>query len=88
MSHGFARIFTDHQDLSGVHSLVMGSPLPPLKHSIVTDKIIGVFYDVYNELGYGFLASTYAEAMVLALNQSGLRAIREVPVQSLAGVLA
>ena len=80
MSHGFARIFTDKQDLRGVHSLVMGSPLTPLKHSTVTDKIIGVFYDVYNELGYGFLESTYAEAMVLALNQSGLRAIREVPV--------
>jgi GxxExxY protein len=80
MSHGFARIFTDHQDLSGVHSLVMGSLLTPLKHSTVTEKIIGVFYDVYNELGYGFLESTYAEAMVIALNQSGLRAIREVPV--------
>lgn len=39
-----------------------------------------MFYDVYNELGYGFLESTYAEAMVIALNQSGLRAIREVPV--------
>jgi GxxExxY protein len=80
MSHGFARIFTDTQDLSGVHSLVMGSPLKPLKHSTVTDKVIGVFYDVYNELGYGFLESTYAESMVIALNQSGLRAIREVPV--------
>lgn len=88
MSHGFARIFTDHQDLSGVHSLVMGSPLTPRKHSTVTDKIIGVFYDVYNELGYGFLESTYAEAMVIALNQSGLRAIGEVPVQFLARVLA
>jgi GxxExxY protein len=80
MSHGFARIFTDHHDLSGVHSLVMGSLPAPLKHSTVTEKIIGVFYDVYNELGYGFLESTYAEAMVIALNQSGLRAIREVPV--------
>ena len=58
----------------------MGSAPTPLKHSTVTDKIIGVFYDVYNELGYGFLESTYAEAMVIALNQSGLRAIREVPV--------
>jgi hypothetical protein len=27
MSHGFARVFTDHQDISGVHSPVMGSPL-------------------------------------------------------------
>jgi GxxExxY protein len=58
----------------------MDSPPTALKHSEVTDKIIGVFYDVYNELGYGFLESTYAEAMAIALEQSGLRAVREVPV--------
>lgn len=79
MSHGFSRISTDQPWLSGVNSLGMDSP-PSLKHSEVTDKIIGVFYDVYNELGYGFLESTYAEAMVIALAQSGLPAAREVPV--------
>lgn len=30
------------------------------KHSELTDIIIGVFYDVYNELGFGFLESVYA----------------------------
>ena len=25
------------------------------KHRELTEKIIGVFYDVYNELGHGFL---------------------------------
>jgi len=30
-----------------------------LKYADVTDKIIGIFYDVYNELGYGFLESVY-----------------------------
>ncbi|HET6889597.1 MAG TPA: hypothetical protein VFH31_00730 [Pyrinomonadaceae bacterium] len=24
------------------------------KHAQITEKIIGVFFDVYNELGYGF----------------------------------
>jgi len=57
----------------------MDSPAD-LKHFAVTDKIIGVFYDVYNELGYGFLESTYAEALVIALAESGLTAVREVPV--------
>lgn len=80
MSHGFAPIFTDQSCFSGVNSQLMNPPPTPLKHSAVTDRIIGVFYDVYNELGSGFLESTYAEAMVIALNQSGLRAIREVPV--------
>lgn len=80
MSHGFAPIFTDQSCFSGVNSQLINPPPTPLKHSAVTDRIIGVFYDVYNELGNGFLESTYAEAMVIALNQSGLRAIREVPV--------
>ena len=26
-----------------------------LKHSELTDAIIGTFYDLYNELGHGFL---------------------------------
>lgn len=51
-----------------------------MKHSDLTDKIIGVFYDVYNELGYGFLESTYAEALGVALGESGLSAVREVAV--------
>ena len=80
MSHGFAPILTDQSCFSGVNSQLMNPPPTPLKHSAVTDRIIGMFYDVYNELGNGFLESTYAEAMVIALNQSGLRAIREVPV--------
>jgi GxxExxY protein len=57
----------------------MNTP-PGLKHSALTEKIIGVFYDVHNELGYGFLESTYAEALVVALEESGLRTAQEVPV--------
>jgi GxxExxY protein len=80
MSHGCPRIFTDHPPINGIHSLVMDPLAARLKHSDLTEKIIGVFYDVYNELGYGFLESTYAEAMVVALAQSGLTASREIPV--------
>jgi len=79
MSHGFAPIFTDQACFSGVNSLVMDSP-PTLKHAELTRQIIGVFYDVYNELGYGFLESTYAEAKVVAPAQSGLAAVPEVSV--------
>jgi len=49
-------------------------------HSDLTEKIIGVFYDVYNELGHGFLESTYAEALTVALEEIGLGTAREVPV--------
>jgi GxxExxY protein len=58
----------------------MGDVPCSLKHSELTDRIIGVFYDVYNELGHGFLESTYGEAMVMALEAAGLRVSREVPV--------
>jgi len=45
----------------------------------LTDPIIGAFYDVYHELGPGFLESVYEGAMVVALRQRGLRAQRQVP---------
>ena len=79
MSHGFSRICTDFDHLDGIDLPVMTSS-PSLKHSDVTDKIIGIFYDVYNELGHGFLESTYAQALVVALEESGLSTEREVPV--------
>ena len=48
------------------------------KHSELTDVIIGVFYDVNNELGFGFLESVYQKAMNLALTEKGLRVESEV----------
>lgn len=47
--------------------------------SSVTEQIIRVFYDVYNELGHGFLESVYEKAMKVALTQAGLQVQREVP---------
>ncbi len=51
-----------------------------LKHAELTDKIIGVYYDVYNELGYGFLESVYEESMAMALREAGLQLERQVAV--------
>src|SRR5437868_3452327 len=55
-----------------------------LKHQDLTEKIIGIFYEVYNELGYGFLESVYENAMALALQQAGLTVHKQfsVPVWS------
>ncbi|MBZ5530532.1 MAG: GxxExxY protein [Acidobacteriia bacterium] len=50
------------------------------KHSELTETIIGVFYDVYNELGYGFLESVYRNALKLALAEKRLKIETEVPV--------
>lgn len=43
-----------------------------MKHEELTQKIIRVFYQVYNELGYGFLERVYQNAMYLALKQEHL----------------
>jgi GxxExxY protein len=80
MSHGFSRIHTDQEQMGGIDSWFMEAVRPTLKHGELTDKIIGVFYDVYNELGHGFLESTYSEAMAFALAESGLLVRREVAV--------
>jgi len=50
------------------------------KHSELTDLIIAVFYDVYNELGFGFLESVYRNSLRLALLDKGLTVQQEVPV--------
>jgi len=51
-----------------------------LLHRDLTDTIIRVFYDVYNELGFGFLESIYEEAIVVALREAGLRVEQQVPI--------
>jgi GxxExxY protein len=51
-----------------------------LRHSATTDAIIGAFYDVYNELGHGFLESVYREALALVLAERGLKVEQEKSV--------
>lgn len=38
-------------------------------HQELTKEIIGIYYNVYNELGYGFLESVYQNAMLIELRQ-------------------
>ena len=51
-----------------------------LKHGATTDAIIGAFYNVYNELGHGFLESVYREALALVLAERGLKVEQEKSV--------
>ena len=51
-----------------------------LQHGELTKKIIGVFCDVYNELGYGFLESVYEESLVISLDEAGLRLERQLAI--------
>jgi GxxExxY protein len=51
-----------------------------MKHEELTERILKTFYEVYNELGHGFLEAIYEEALMMALLDSGLRAERQVAV--------
>ena len=46
----------------------------------LTDRVLRMFFDVYNELGGGFLESVYQRALLLALREDGLRVSSEVAV--------
>jgi GxxExxY protein len=52
------------------------------RHHDLTDRVVGVFYDVYGELGYGFLESVYRTAMTMALREAGLRVTPEIKLQA------
>ena len=41
-------------------------------HEELTSKIIGIFYEVYNTLGHGFLEKVYENAMVIELRKQGM----------------
>lgn len=49
-----------------------------LLHRELTRAIIGAFYTVYNELGYGFVESVYKRALIVELQLRGIRCEREV----------
>ncbi len=51
-----------------------------MKHQDLTDKIIGVFYEVYNELGHGFLESVYEKAMIIAFEERGILVESQVEI--------
>jgi GxxExxY protein len=51
-----------------------------LLYAEVTEKIIGVYYEVYNEIGRGFLETVYRNAMQIALTEAGLLVQREFPI--------
>jgi GxxExxY protein len=53
---------------------------PILRYAAITDAIIGAFYEVYNELGHGFLESVYREALALVLAERGLKIEQEKAV--------
>ena len=55
----------------------MNTDFKDIKHKKLTDKIIKVFCQVYNKLGYGFLGKVYLNTMMVEFNKEGLVAVSE-----------
>lgn len=51
-----------------------------LVHGEITRKILVTFFEVYNELGTGFLESVYHTALLQALAAKGINVAREVSI--------
>jgi GxxExxY protein len=50
-------------------------------HSDLTQDIIGAAYEVYRELGYGFLEKVYAAALKKELEGRGREAVSEAQIE-------
>jgi GxxExxY protein len=50
-------------------------------HKDKTDIIIKVFYQVYNQLGYGFLEKVYHNAFLIELNKYGFDVKSQFPIK-------
>lgn len=50
------------------------------RHSELTKSIIGTFYEVYNELGHGFLESVYENSLAIALRAKGFEVHQQIAV--------
>ena len=48
-----------------------------LLHKDITDSILKTFYEVYNELGYGFLEKVYHNALYIELKNKGLNVVSQ-----------
>jgi len=51
-----------------------------LLHKDLTESIIGIFFDVYNKLGHGFMETVYENAMLQALRAAGYKAENQVSI--------
>jgi GxxExxY protein len=51
------------------------------KHKALSEKIIRIFYKVYNELGYGFLEKVYENAMMIDFRREDVPAVSQSAIK-------
>lgn len=52
-----------------------------MKHEDITHRIINCAYQVFNQLGFGFLESVYKKAMLIEFRKSGIKSDQEKPLK-------
>ncbi|GAB4488670.1 MAG: GxxExxY protein [Anaerolineales bacterium] len=57
---------------------IQQKPNIPFPHAELTHKIIGICYEIANELGSGFLESVYQNALGIAFRQANMKALSQV----------
>ena len=51
-----------------------------LKHGALTEKLIGIFFSIHNELGHGFLESVYEQAFSVSLAENNVFFQRQIAI--------
>ena len=52
-----------------------------VKYKELTEKIINIFYRVYNKLGYGFLERIYENAMMIEFKRESIPAVSQSAIK-------
>ena len=59
----------------------MNADYQDFKYKELTEKIIKIFYKVYNKLGYGFLEKVYENAMMIEFKKEGIPAVSQSAIK-------
>lgn len=59
----------------------MNADYKDFKYKELTEKIIKIFYKVYNKVGYGFLEKVYENAMMIELKKEGIPAVSQSAIK-------
>jgi GxxExxY protein len=59
----------------------MNTDFQDAKYKQLTERIIGVFYEVYNRLGYGFLEKVYENSMLIEFEKEKIPVIAQAPIK-------
>jgi GxxExxY protein len=59
----------------------MNADCQDFQYKELTEKIIKIFYSVYNKLGYGFLEKVYENAMMIEFRREGIPVVPQSPIK-------